>query len=97
MDEEDAAWLAMVNERLQDDGWLPVPQASFEIVMDRLEKESYFKAAKDGQPADECPYDDDAVCSICLSGDCENANAILFCDACNLAVHQVRSCCGPCQ
>lgn len=90
MDEEDTAWLSMVNERLVGQGEQPVEQSSFEMVMDRLEKESYFKAAKDGTAQAECPYDDDAVCSICSSGDCENANAILFCDACNLAVHQVR-------
>lgn len=61
-------------------------------MIDRLEKESYFKES--GKKAVESQqkqgFDEDAVCDICRSGECENANAILFCDACNLAVHQVE-------
>ena len=56
--------------------------------MDRFEKEAHFHsqfmAIENAPLIDE----EDAICSICLDGECENSNAILFCDMCNLAVHQ---------
>ncbi|EAT47302.1 AAEL001554-PA [Aedes aegypti] len=86
VDEEDTTWLAIMNERRAQQNLCPVPVDSLELLMDRLEKESYFQAAVTGQNG--APVDDDAVCCICMDGECQNTNVILFCDMCNLAVHQ---------
>jgi len=42
MDEEDAAWLQIMNERRESAGLAEISIESFELLMDRLEKESYF-------------------------------------------------------
>lgn len=42
MDEEDTAWLEMMNENRSKKDLPPVSMESFELLMDRLEKESYF-------------------------------------------------------
>lgn len=42
MDEEDAAWLQIMNERRDAAGLVGISIESFELLMDRLEKESYF-------------------------------------------------------
>lgn len=42
MDEEDAAWLQIMNERRETSGLAGISIESFELLMDRLEKESYF-------------------------------------------------------
>jgi len=42
MDEEDAAWLQIMNERRESSGLAGISIESFELLMDRLEKESYF-------------------------------------------------------
>jgi len=42
MDEEDAAWLQIMNERREAAGLVGISIESFELLMDRLEKESYF-------------------------------------------------------
>lgn len=86
VDEEDTTWLHQMNELRADSGLSAVSIDTLELLMDRLEKESYFQAAVNGQSGN--VVDDDAVCCICLDGECQNTNVILFCDMCNLAVHQ---------
>ncbi|XP_067269026.1 peregrin [Pseudorasbora parva] len=86
IDEEDYIWLDIMNDRRRSDGVAPIPQEAFEYLMDRLEKESYFESHNKGDPSS--LIDEDAVCCICNDGECQNSNVILFCDMCNLAVHQ---------
>ncbi|XP_040214966.1 peregrin isoform X1 [Rana temporaria] len=86
MDEEDYIWLDFMNERRKTESLNCIPQETFEYLMDRLEKESYFESHNKGDP--NALIDEDAVCCICNDGECQNSNVILFCDMCNLAVHQ---------
>lgn len=87
MDEEDYIWLEQVNEERKENRLTSVSQEVFELLLDRLEKESHFESRTvTGDPYN--LIDEDAVCSICVDGECSNSNVILFCDMCNLAVHQ---------
>ncbi|KAH7641274.1 peregrin-like isoform x1 [Dermatophagoides farinae] len=87
MDEEDAVWLEMINKKRREDRLLDVNVETFELIMDRFEKESFFQSQNCGADISSA-IDEDAVCSICFDGECHNSNAILFCDMCNIAVHQ---------
>ncbi|KAJ3403655.1 nuA3 HAT complex component nto1, partial [Chytridiales sp. JEL 0842] len=89
MDKQDESWLRMANHARRDMGEPEVSEIVFELIIDRLEKE-WFNLVKDfPKPAkDEQLMGEDVNCAICDDGECENSNAIVFCDGCNLAVHQ---------
>lgn len=40
-------------------------------------------------------YDEDVVCDVCQSPDGEDGNEMVFCDKCNICVHQVCGQRGP--
>jgi hypothetical protein len=44
MDEEDNAWLGLINEQRSSEK-RQISQEQFELLMDRLEKESYFQSS----------------------------------------------------
>uniref|UniRef100_A0A3P9CC75 Bromodomain and PHD finger containing 3 n=1 Tax=Maylandia zebra TaxID=106582 RepID=A0A3P9CC75_9CICH len=86
MDEEDLAWLEMVNQKRVSDGHASVSPDTFELLIDRLERESILESRS--QALSQNAVDEDAFCCVCLDDECLNSNVILFCDICNLAVHQ---------
>nr|XP_049617278.1 bromodomain-containing protein 1 isoform X2 [Syngnathus scovelli] len=87
MDEEDYAWLDLVNEKRRSEGASQVSFNVFEFLVDRFEKELYLEGLDKGSEK-QASVDEDTVCCICMDGEAHNSNAILFCDACNVAVHQ---------
>ncbi|KJA22748.1 hypothetical protein HYPSUDRAFT_185810 [Hypholoma sublateritium FD-334 SS-4] len=87
MDEQDQEWLDVVNNNRTKGGNDRVTCESFEIIMDRLEKE-WFDLTKNIPKPDFAMPSEDSTCAICDDSEGENSNAIVFCDGCNLAVHQ---------
>lgn len=87
MDEQDQEWLDAVNVERKKDQLNLVTYETFEIIMDRLEKE-YFDLTKNIPKPDYAMPSEDSTCAVCDDPEGENSNAIVFCDGCNLAVHQ---------
>ncbi|KAF8315357.1 hypothetical protein DL93DRAFT_2057209, partial [Clavulina sp. PMI_390] len=93
MDEQDQEWLDVINAERRKEQLDQVSYETFEIIMDRLEKE-WFELASTNSYMKRVPKQDsalpseDSTCAVCDDGEGENSNAIVFCDGCNLAVHQ---------
>ncbi|KAG1795047.1 PHD-zinc-finger like domain-containing protein [Suillus plorans] len=86
-DQADQEWLDAANVERKKDQLNAVTYETFEIIMDRLEKE-YFDLTKNIPKSDYAMPSEDSTCAICDDSEGENSNAIVFCDGCNLAVHQ---------
>ncbi|TBU24142.1 hypothetical protein BD311DRAFT_702623 [Dichomitus squalens] len=87
MDEQDQEWVDALNAERKAQHLDKITYETFEIVMDRLEKE-WFDLTKNIPKTDIALPSEDSTCAICDDSEGENANAIVFCDGCNLAVHQ---------
>ncbi|KAJ7923932.1 PHD-zinc-finger like domain-containing protein, partial [Mycena leptocephala] len=82
----DQAWLDALNVERQKRLLDKISYEVFEVVIDRLEKEWFNLAKLILKPGLAFPSDDS--CAICDELEGENNNAIVFCDGCNVAVHQ---------
>ncbi|KAI5172409.1 bromodomain and PHD finger-containing protein 1 [Nematocida sp. LUAm3] len=82
VDEVDLEMLKLLEE---EHPW--VTEDEYELVMDRLEKEHHFLqriAATKIRKEEELPEE----CNICGEEETGNENFLVFCDGCNIGVHQ---------
>ncbi|KAJ1535464.1 nuA3 HAT complex component nto1, partial [Nowakowskiella sp. JEL0078] len=88
MDEFDKEWLEHINSARSKNSLKHIKESQFEILIDRIEKEWFDLTKNIPKPVKDDGLHEDIACAVCNDGDCENSNAIVFCDGCNLAVHQ---------
>lgn len=87
----DVKWLALLNQQLEKLGIEKLSKTTLELAFEQLELAAHGKPT----PAEAehiCPNmieNDDTVCDVCRSPSWEDGNQIVFCDNCNVAVHQM--------
>ncbi|KAM9842060.1 protein Jade-1 [Aulostomus maculatus] len=90
LNEEDVAWLQIINGEFAD---MAMPQLD-EITMERAMEEfehcchENMTHAMETEEGLGIEYDEDVVCDVCRSPDGEDNNEMVFCDKCNICVHQ---------
>ncbi|XP_019955315.2 protein Jade-1 isoform X3 [Paralichthys olivaceus] len=90
LNEEDVAWLQIINEEFAE---MAMPLLD-EITMERVIEEFEHRCHENMTHATETEeglgieYDEDVVCDVCRSPDGEDNNEMVFCDKCNICVHQ---------
>ncbi|KFM81381.1 Protein Jade-1, partial [Stegodyphus mimosarum] len=91
MDDVDLNWLTMVNEDREDYGLQPLEETFVEQVIEEFEVQAYvnFQEAIKSEEGLGLEYDEDAICDVCRSPDSHEGNEMVFCDACNICVHQI--------
>lgn len=70
----------------------PVDELTMERVMEALERQCHdnMNHAIETEEGLGIEYDEDVICDVCRSPDSEEGNDMVFCDKCNICVHQVR-------
>ncbi|XP_071353704.1 protein Jade-1 isoform X2 [Trachinotus anak] len=90
LNEEDVAWLQIVNEEFAEMAMPPLDEITMERVMEEFERRCHdnMTHAMETEEGLGIEYDEDVVCDVCQSPDGEDNNEMVFCDKCNICVHQ---------
>ncbi|XP_018559488.1 protein Jade-1 isoform X1 [Lates calcarifer] len=90
LNEEDVAWLQIINQEFAEMAMAPLDEITMERVMEELERRCHenMTHAMETEEGLGIEYDEDVVCDVCQSPDGEDNNEMVFCDKCNICVHQ---------
>ncbi|XP_072261923.1 protein Jade-1 isoform X2 [Pyxicephalus adspersus] len=90
LNEMDVAWLELINEEFKEMGLPQLDEYMMERAMEVFEQKCYdnMSHAIETEEGLGIEYDEDVVCDVCQSPDGEDGNEMVFCDKCNICVHQ---------
>ncbi|XP_028631932.1 protein Jade-3 [Grammomys surdaster] len=90
LDDMDIFWLQELNEDLGEMGYGPVDETLMEKTIEVLERHCHenMNHAIETVEGLGIEYDEDVICDVCRSPDSEEGNDMVFCDKCNICVHQ---------
>ncbi|XP_068194745.1 protein Jade-1 isoform X2 [Antennarius striatus] len=90
LNEEDVAWLHLANQEFTDTAMPLLDETTMERVMEEFERSCHdnMTHAMETEEGLGIEYDEDVVCDVCRSPDGEDNNEMVFCDKCNVCVHQ---------
>ncbi|XP_031729071.1 protein Jade-1 [Anarrhichthys ocellatus] len=90
LNEEDAAWLQTANWEFAEMAMPPLDEITMERAMEEFERccHENMTHATETEEGLGIEYDEDVVCDVCRSPDGEDNNEMVFCDKCNICVHQ---------
>ncbi|XP_053311173.1 protein Jade-3 [Spea bombifrons] len=90
LDDMDLFWLQEFNLELADMGCSPVDEYTMEKTLEVLERQCHenMNHAIETEEGLGIEYDEDVICDVCRSPDSEEGNDMVFCDRCNICVHQ---------
>nr|XP_060625822.1 protein Jade-3 isoform X2 [Anolis sagrei ordinatus] len=95
LDDMDIFWLQEVNEELAEMGCGQLDENTMEKMVEVLERQCHenMNHAIETEEGLGIEYDEDVICDVCRSPDSEDGNDMVFCDKCNICVHQVSIAC----
>lgn len=90
LDECDMSWMKVLNSERATAGLGSINEDQLERVIERLEVNCWDKIQlilrnEEGLGIE---YDENVICDVCRSPDSEEGNEMVFCDSCNICVHQ---------
>uniref|UniRef100_A0A8C6TE56 Jade family PHD finger 3 n=1 Tax=Neogobius melanostomus TaxID=47308 RepID=A0A8C6TE56_9GOBI len=90
LDEMDLHWLHSINKELARMGEESIDELTVERILEALERQCHdnMKHAIETVEGLGIEYDEDVICDVCRSPDSEEGNDMVFCDKCNICVHQ---------
>ncbi|XP_071399178.1 E3 ubiquitin-protein ligase Jade-2, partial [Centroberyx affinis] len=90
LDDLDVAWLGLVNHEFRQMSLPELDELTMECVLVELESvcEEKMRQAIETEEGLGIEYDEDVVCDVCRSPEGEDGNEMVFCDKCNVCVHQ---------
>uniref|UniRef100_A0A665X1L3 Jade family PHD finger 2 n=1 Tax=Echeneis naucrates TaxID=173247 RepID=A0A665X1L3_ECHNA len=90
LDDLDVTWLELVNQEFRQMALPQLDELTMECVLVELESvcEEKMQQAIETEEGLGIEYDEDVVCDVCRSPEGEDGNEMVFCDKCNVCVHQ---------